>query len=65
MVPIAGKPAFTLLHVGTGLANGIDDLHNAGPTNPPAVSVVGENATCYQPHFPEHEQIGGGIDLSI
>jgi hypothetical protein len=27
---MAGKPAFILLHVGRGFANGIADTHNAG-----------------------------------
>jgi Thiamine pyrophosphate enzyme, N-terminal TPP binding domain len=30
---MAGKPAFTLLHVGSGFANGIANLHNAGRAN--------------------------------
>jgi acetolactate synthase-1/2/3 large subunit len=58
---MAGKPAFTLLHVGGGLANGIANLHNAGRANTPMVNVVGANATFHQPNFPEHELIGGKI----
>ena len=58
---MAGKPAFTLLHVGSGLANGIANLHNAGRGNTPMVNIVGANASYHQPNFPEHELIGGKI----
>ena len=30
---MARKPAFTLLHVGSGFANGLANLHNAGRAN--------------------------------
>ncbi len=58
---MAGKPAFTLLHVGTGFANGIAMLHNAGRANTMMVNIVGANATYHQPNYPEHELIGGRI----
>ncbi|PLW67881.1 acetolactate synthase large subunit [Pseudohalioglobus lutimaris] len=58
---MAEKPAFTLLHVGSGFANGIANLHNAGRANTPIVNIVGANATYHQPNFPEHEFIGGKI----
>jgi acetolactate synthase-1/2/3 large subunit len=58
---MAGKPAFTLLHVGSGFANGIANLHNAGRGNTPLVNIVGANASYHQPNFPEHELIGGKI----
>ena len=58
---MAGKPAFTLLHVGSGFANGIANLHNAGRANTPMVNIVGANASYHQPNFPEHEFIGGKI----
>ena len=58
---MAGKPAFTLLHVGSGFANGIANLHNAGRANTPVVNIVGANASYHQPNFPEHELIGGKI----
>lgn len=58
---MAGKPAFTLLHVGSGFANGIANLHNAGRANTPIINIVGANATYHQPNFPEHEFIGGKI----
>jgi len=48
---MAGKPAFTLLHVGSGFANGIANLHNAGRANTTMVNVVGANATYHQPNF--------------
>jgi len=58
---MAGKPAFTLLHVGSGFANGIANIHNAGRANTPIVNVVGANATYHQPNYPEHELINGKI----
>ena len=62
---MAGKPAFTLLHVGSGFANGIANLHNAGRANTTIVNIVGANATYHQPNYPEHELINGGvIDLA-
>ena len=60
-----GAPALTLLHVGSGFANGIAMLHNAGRANTPMVNVVGANATYHQPNYPEHELINGRvIDLT-
>src|SRR5271166_1367977 len=62
---MTGAPCFTLLHVGSGFANGIAMLHNAGRANTPIVNVVGANASYHQPNFPEHELINGRItDLS-
>jgi len=58
---MAGKPAFNLLHVGSGFANGMANLHNAGRANTPMVNVVGANATYHQPNFAEHEFINGNI----
>ena len=58
---MAGRPAFTLLHVGSGLANGMANLHNAGRANTPMVNIVGANATYHQPNFAEHELINGNI----
>jgi acetolactate synthase-1/2/3 large subunit len=58
---MAGKPAFTLLHVGSGFANGMANLHNAGRANTPVVNIVGANASYHQPNFPEHEMVGGKI----
>jgi Thiamine pyrophosphate enzyme, N-terminal TPP binding domain len=61
---MAGKPAFTLLHVGSGFGNGIANLHNAGRANTAIVNVVGANATYHQHNYPEHEFINGKIDLA-
>ncbi len=58
---MAGKPAFTLLHVGAGFANGIANLQNAGRANTSIVNIVGANATYHQPNYPEHELINGHI----
>lgn len=58
---MAGRPAFTLLHVGSGFANGMANLHNAGRANTAIVNIVGANATFHQPNFPEHEFINGNI----
>jgi acetolactate synthase-1/2/3 large subunit len=58
---MAGKPAFTLLHVGGGFANGIANIHNAGRANTAMVNIVGANATYHQPNYPEHELINGKI----
>ena len=58
---MTGAPAFTLLHVGSGFANGIAMLHNAGRANTPIVNIVGANASYHQPNYPEHELIGGRV----
>ena len=58
---MAGRPAFTLLHVGSGFANGIANLHNAGRANSAMINIVGCNATYHQPNYPEHEFINGRI----
>jgi len=58
---MTGAPAFTLLHAGSGFANGIAMLHNAGRANTPIVNVVGANASYHQPNYPEHELINGHI----
>jgi acetolactate synthase I/II/III large subunit len=58
---MAGKPAFTLQHVGSGFANGIANLHNAGRVNTTMVNVVGANPTYHQHNFPEREFINAKI----
>ena len=58
---MAGKPAFTLLHVGSGFANGIANLHNAGRACTAVVNIVGANATYHQCNYPEHEFVNGKI----
>src|SRR5881396_2383398 len=42
---MAGKPAFTLLHMGPGFANGIANLHNARRARSPVVNLIGDHAT--------------------
>ncbi len=42
---MAGKPAATLLHLGSGLGNGIANLHNARRAHSPVVNIVGDHAT--------------------
>ncbi len=42
---MAGKPAATLLHVGSGLANGCANLHNARRARSPVINIVGDHAT--------------------
>ena len=56
-----GTPAFTLLHVGSGFANGIAMLHNAGRANTPVVNIVGANASYHQSNYPEHELVNGRV----
>ena len=58
---MTGAPAFTLLHVGSGFANGIAMLHTAGRANTPIVNIVGANGSYHQPNYPEHELIGGRV----
>lgn len=42
---MADKPAATLLHLGSGLGNGLANLHNAKRANTPIVNIVGDHAT--------------------
>ncbi|TPW04310.1 MAG: hypothetical protein FD124_2680, partial [Alphaproteobacteria bacterium] len=42
---IAGKPAMTLLHLGSGLTNASANLHNARRARSPVVNVIGDHAT--------------------
>jgi acetolactate synthase I/II/III large subunit len=56
-----GAPAFTLLHVACGFANGIAMLHNAARANTPVVNVVGTNASYHQANYPEHELVNGQV----
>jgi acetolactate synthase I/II/III large subunit len=56
-----GEPAFTLLHVACGFANGIAMLHNAARANTPVVNVVGVNASYHQANYPEHELVNGRL----
>jgi acetolactate synthase-1/2/3 large subunit len=42
---MADKPAATLLHLGSGLGNGLANLHNARKGRVPIVNIVGDHAT--------------------
>src|SRR5947208_6945822 len=42
---MAGTPAATLLHLGSGLGNGLANLHNARKGKVPVVNIVGDHAT--------------------
>ena len=42
------KPAMTLLHLGTGFANGIANLHNARRAKSPVLNIIGEHATWHR-----------------
>lgn len=42
---MADKPAATLLHLGSGLANGLANLHNAKRAFTPIVNIIGDHAT--------------------
>ncbi len=43
------KPAATLLHLGSGFANGMANLHNAKRAFTPIVNIVGDHATYHLP----------------
>jgi acetolactate synthase-1/2/3 large subunit len=42
---MADRPAATLLHLGSGLGNGLANLHNARRARVPLVNIVGDHAT--------------------
>lgn len=42
---MSGKPAVSLLHLGSGLGNGIANLHNARRAQSPIVNIVGDHAS--------------------
>src|SRR3954449_9837201 len=42
---MADKPAATLLHLGSGLGNGVANLHNARKGRVPILNIVGDHAT--------------------
>src|SRR5882724_1250647 len=44
------SPAWTLLHLGPGLANGLANLHNASRAQVPIVNVVGQHASYHLRH---------------
>lgn len=45
---IAGKPAMTLLHLGSGLTNAAANLHNAKRAHTPIVNIVGDHASYHR-----------------
>jgi acetolactate synthase-1/2/3 large subunit len=44
---MAERPAATLLHLGTGLANGCANLHNARKAYTPIVNIVGDHTRAH------------------
>ena len=42
---MADRPAATLLHLGSGLGNGLANLHNARRAYSPMINIVGDHAT--------------------
>src|SRR4051794_9487349 len=42
---MSGRPGATLLHLGSGLGNGLANLHNARKARSPIVNIVGDHAT--------------------
>jgi acetolactate synthase-1/2/3 large subunit len=46
------RPASTLLHLGSGLSNGLANLHNARRAMTPIVNVVGEHGTYHLKYDP-------------
>jgi acetolactate synthase-1/2/3 large subunit len=42
---MSGKPGATLLHLGSGLGNGLANLHNARKGKVPILNIVGDHAT--------------------
>src|SRR6478672_5557478 len=55
---MADKPAATLLHLGSGLGNGLANLHNARRARTPIVNIVGDHATY-------HKQYDAPLDSDI
>jgi len=46
---MADKPAATLLHLGSGFANSMANLHNARRAHTPIVNIIGDHATYHLP----------------
>src|SRR5437763_12194244 len=42
---MSGRPGATLLHLGSGLGNGLANLHNARRARVPILNIVGDHAT--------------------
>src|SRR5688572_10195216 len=45
---MADRPGATLLHLGSGLGNGLANLHNARRAKTPIVNIVGDHATYHR-----------------
>jgi acetolactate synthase I/II/III large subunit len=45
---VAGKPAMTLLHLGSGLTNAAANLHNAKRAHTPIINIVGDHASYHR-----------------
>jgi acetolactate synthase-1/2/3 large subunit len=45
---MSGRPGATLLHLGSGLGNGVANLHNARRAKSPIVNIVGDHATYHR-----------------
>src|SRR5881227_994948 len=45
---MSGRPGATLLHLGSGLGNGLANLHNARRAKTPIVNIVGDHATYHR-----------------
>ncbi len=61
---MSGKPALTLLHVGSGFSNSMANLHNAKRAHTPVINIVGDHATYHLQYdapltsdVPAHAQI--------
>lgn len=66
---MAGRPAATLLHLGSGLGNGLANLHNARRARTPVVNIVGDHATYHKrydaPLDSDIESIARGVSSWI
>src|SRR4051794_10718085 len=45
---MSGRPGATLLHLGSGLGNGVANLHNARRARSPIVNIVGDHAVYHR-----------------
>jgi acetolactate synthase-1/2/3 large subunit len=45
---MSDRPGATLLHLGSGLGNGVANLHNARRAKSPIVNIVGDHATYHR-----------------
>jgi acetolactate synthase I/II/III large subunit len=59
------RPALTLLHLGSGLSNGLANLHNARRARTPIVNVVGDHAVGHLPLDPPLASDIAGVAASV